>query len=576
MAVGELRVHFQPIVDVATGHVLGHESLIRPPLHCPWTTPDILFAAARFEGCLLDLEVECFALALQHWAQSSHCGWLFVNMSAEALVHAVTQEGLDRLLMRAQATGLPLSNIVIELTEHERVQDVSALRDALSRLRHHGGSLALDDFGDGRSSLRLWSELAPEYVKIDKYFTRSVHCSSHKLQTLRAIQQLADIFGSKLVGEGVETADELLVLRDLGIPYAQGYFLGRPGPTLDLPVPPEALDVLNMREIAVLPEQLQVVNRGVTASVMLMEAPSLTTHATHDQVAEFFSQHEELHAVALCDDGVPVGLVGRATLQALYLRLYFRDLYGRRPCLMHANLTPLKVDVHTPIEKLTEVLTSSDQRYLTDGYVMTEGGRYRGLGTGEQLVRRVTEARIEAARHANPLTLLPGNVPISIHIERLLENGETFLACYADLNNFKAFNDQYGYWRGDQMIRLQAECLVAACDPLRDFIGHVGGDDFVLLMQSPNGLSRIQTAVERFNAAAPRLFDETSRDKGGIWAEDRHGDMRFYTFTTLSVGVVRVESGRLHSAESVASAAAAAKHHAKQTRLGVFVEPASA
>jgi hypothetical protein len=76
--------------------------------------------------------------------------------------------------------------------------------------------------------------------------------------------------------------------------------------------------------------------------------------------------------------------------------------------------------VHADIEELTSVLTSADQRYLTEGFIITDGGRYRGVGSGEQLVRAVTEARIEAARHANPLTLLPGNIPITQHVERLL------------------------------------------------------------------------------------------------------------------------------------------------------------
>ena len=88
--------------------------------------------------------------------------------------------------------------------------------------------------------------------------------------------------------------------------------------------------------------------------------------------------------------------------------------------MLFANTTPLVLDKHTGLDGMTAVLTSVDQRYLTEGFIVTEGGRYLGLGTGEQLVRVVTEARIEAARHANPLTFLPGNIPISEHIARLL------------------------------------------------------------------------------------------------------------------------------------------------------------
>lgn len=371
----------------------------------------------------------------------------------------------------------------------------------------------------------------------------------------------------------MESVDELLVLRDLGIPLAQGYLLGRPAATLSPGLPEDVQQALQTRHIVVLPQDRHVANRGLTAQALLIEAPALPATATHAQVAELFHQHPQQESIALLDEEQrPVGLIARLTLQELSLnQLYFRELYGRRPALIHANTQPLCVEIHTPIEQLTQVLTSPDQRYLREGFILTENGRYRGLGTSEQLVRRVTEARIEAARHANPLTALPGNVPLTMHIERLLDHGEPFIACYADLNHFKAFNDQYGYWRGDEMIRLLARCLAAVCDTRLDFLGHVGGDDFVLLMQSPDWAQRLERAIGTFNEQARLLYDEAARAAGGIWAEDRHGVQRFHPLTTLAVGVVRVHPGQYRQAEAVASAAALAKHHAKQSVRGLYL-----
>ncbi len=566
----ELQMHLQPIVDVAAQRVMGHEALVRTPADCAWRTPEQLFAAAAREGCTLELELACVRTALQRRHESALQGLLFINVSATALVQRALDAASQGWYGGTMGQTLPLAGVVLELTEHERVHDLDALQQALALWRGAGAALALDDFGDGRSSLRLWSELHPEYVKIDKYFTRQVHTIGHKLQTLRALQHLAQTFGAQLVAEGVEHADELRVLRDLGITLAQGYLLGRPRPQPQLAVPEEALAVLREREIAVLPEEHRVVNRALTARALLIEAPTLAPRDSNEQALERFRRHPGLHAMAIVDDGRPVGLLTRRALQERALHRYFRELHGRDPCLTLANPQPLCVEVHTPIERLTEVLTSADQTYLRDGFILTDQGRYVGLGTGEQLVRRVTEARIEAARHANPLTSLPGNVPLSLHIERLLENGEPFTACYADLNHFKAFNDHYGYWRGDEMIRLQARCLSAACDPRRDFIGHVGGDDFVLLMQSPDWEPRLQAAVERFNDQARALYDEAARQAGGIMAEDRHGTLRFHPLTTVSIGVLRVQPGHYRTAEQVASAAAHAKHQAKLTNAGLY------
>jgi diguanylate cyclase (GGDEF)-like protein len=230
------------------------------------------------------------------------------------------------------------------------------------------------------------------------------------------------------------------------------------------------------------------------------------------------------------------------------------------------------LDKNTGLDAMTAVLTSADQRYLTDGFIVTEGGRYLGIGTGEQLVRVVTEVRIEAARHANPLTFLPGNIPISEHIDRLLASGGEFVACYADLNDFKPYNDHYGYWRGDEMIRLVARTLVSHCDPRRDFVGHVGGDDFVVLFQSDDWLDRCERIVAAFNLKALSLFDADALAHGGIEAEDRHGVRRFFKCTSLSIGAVPVRPGAFTRSEEVASAAAAAKHKAKKSTVGLAIE----
>jgi len=187
----------------------------------------------------------------------------------------------------------------------------------------------------------------------------------------------------------------------------------------------------------------------------------------------------------------------------------------------------------------------------------------------------VTEVRIEAARHANPLTLLPGNITINEHIRRLLKAGRRFVACYADLNDFKPFNDHYGYWQGDGMICLAARTLTSQCAPQRDFVGHVGGDDFMVLFQSDDWEERCRRIVEGFNARAGRLFDEAALVRGGIDAEDRFGVWRFFPFTTLSIGAVVIEPGHFDKPDAVASAAAAVKHKAKMGHHGLVVASGS-
>ena len=143
------------------------------------------------------------------------------------------------------------------------------------------------------------------------------------------------------------------------------------------------------------------------------------------------------------------------------------------------------------------------------------------------------------------------------------------------MNNFKPFNDQYGYWRGDEMIRLVARLAVAHCDPLRDFLGHVGGDDFIILYQSADWELQCQHIVREFAHRAIELFDEPARVAGGIHAEDRHGVSRFFPLTTLSIGAVRIRRDEFSSAEQVASVAARAKHDAKIHGEGLVIRDSS-
>jgi diguanylate cyclase (GGDEF)-like protein len=569
-----LQAHYQPIVELKTGKVMGHESLIRGPLDSPLHFPDALFEAARSEELTVRLEHACVIEGLRSWASRSQDKRLFVNLSAQTLVAMVDQFSLSGVMQSLQDLGIAPSALVIEITEHAAVTDLPRLIQVGSELKAAGMRFALDDFGEGRSSLRLWAEFLPEYVKIDKYFVRNVHDKAVKVQTLKGLMRLAETFGTSLIAEGIETEAELQVVRDLGIDFGQGYFLGRPSPVPVMTVLNAAAESFTSSKIAVMPELTRSAGSDFTVQRLSVQVPPFAPNATNEDIARAFNNDPTLRSIALVDDGKPIGLLNRQSFIDRYAKPYFKEVYGRKPCLMFANTTPLLLDKFTGLEALTAVLTSSDQRYLSEGFIVTEGGRYFGLGTGEQLVRVVTEVRMEAARHANPLTFLPGNIPISEHIDRLLASGGEFVACYCDLNDFKPYNDHYGYWRGDEMIRLVARTLASHCDPRRDFIGHVGGDDFVVLFQSDDWMDRCEAIVSMFNEHALALFDEEALQRGGIDAEDRHGVMRFFDFTTLSIGAVPVRPGVFSRAEEVASAAARAKHKAKAQRVGVAIESA--
>lgn len=577
MRADALYPMFQPIVDLKDASVHAHEALIRGPQGSLLQSADALLAAAQAEGLLYELELFCVFVAIRQWGRERQPGRLFLNISAHALERLVAVGGTNTLERTMRALEVSPRMVVLEITEHERVHDMEALVEVAKELHAVGLSLALDDFGDGRSSLRLWSQIRPDIVKIDKYFSRDISSSADKLKTLQALLQIADVFGTALVAEGIENEADLRVIRDLGITFGQGYFLGRPDKVMQPEILKDANAVLRDTRVAVMPEQRYIARMGQLRHLSLIHAPAVSRGATNDEVASIFLARPELHALAVVDDERPAAIINRQQFMDHYATLYFREIFGKKACLLHANMEPRLIERNHDIDELIGILTSQDQRYLSDGFIVTENGRYVGLGTGDQLVRSVTELRLEAARHANPLTFLPGNIPISLHIKRLLDSGGEFVACYLDMNNFKPFNDQYGYWRGDEMIRLLARLAVAHSDPQRDFVGHVGGDDFLILFQSSDWRQRCERILSEFADKAQELYDEAARQVGGIHAEDRHGVMRFFPCTTLSIGALCIQAGQFSDAEEVASQAALAKRQAKTADAGLHVleSPAS-
>jgi len=564
-----LHAVFQPLFDSADCSPYGFEGLIRGPEGSPLQSPLRLFEAAENRGMRTELELLAGRVIIDQFISRKLPGYLFLNMSCVALSALANRAG--RTLEIITRSSLSPASIVIELTEHDRVADPEQLVRSVKPFRDAGIRFALDDFGNGHSNLRLWMDLRPHLVKIDRFFIDGLSGNGDKFEIIRLLKRLGDMFNTQLVAEGIERESDLAVIRDLDIPLVQGYLLGRPAAD-PVRMPSEtALQVLRSTKINVRPRLDTVPERCSLVGEIVMPAAPVTRDISNERLAQIFSSHPELHAVAVIENENPVGLINRRIFMDQFAQQYYRELFGRKSCTTFMHDNPLVIDRRTPLESLQSVLTGADQRYLHDGFIITDNGRYLGLGTGEHLVRAVTELRIEAARYANPLTALPGNIPITEHLDRLLSASKPFVVCYADLNNFKPFNDQYGYWRGDVVIQLVASLLTQHADPQVDFVGHVGGDDFVTVFQNEDWESRCLRIISEFNSRVREHFSKEEIRQGGFWGEDRKGGRCFFPLTSLSIGAVVAEPGKYATSEEVASAAAAAKRKAKNSGQGFYV-----
>ena len=234
---------FQPIIDFRTRTILGYETLIRGPENSPLHRPDVLFAAASALELTLPLERLCRDKSLRAFARLGLGGRLFLNVTPSSLLDPQLINGHTQALL--DEIGLPAHRIVLELTEQQRVTDLPDIHAVLAHYRGRGFQIAIDDLGEGFANLRMWSELQPEFVKIDKHFVHGIADDRIKYHFVRAMQDLAGICNAALVAEGIERSEDFNCLREMGIACGQGYFIARPTTQPPLMLPEHALAALD-------------------------------------------------------------------------------------------------------------------------------------------------------------------------------------------------------------------------------------------------------------------------------------------------------------------------------------------
>lgn len=569
LSVGALFPVFQPIVDFRARAIFGYEALIRGPEGSCLHLPDQLFATARAHDLGSELEHACRLASLRAFAGQSLSGRLFLNVSPDSLADERMRNGVMRDLL--VELGIAPNRIVIELTENQRITDLPGILEMLTEYRGRGFQFAIDDMGEGFANLRLWSQLRPEFVKIDKHFVNEIAGDRIKYHFVRAMQDLAEICKASLVAEGIERDEDFACLRDMGIACGQGYFIARPAAQPIRALNAAVRGTLARAGLSLSPGS-QVIPRPATAGSMLRAIEPIPLSATNDVAIARFEADHELDVLPVVDAGRPVGLINRHSMVDRFARPFRKELYGRKSCEMFMDHAPLVVDQHATLQELAMMLAVAPKHYLYDGFVVTGDGRYLGVGSSHDLMARITEMQISAARYANPLTQLPGNVPINEHIDRMLVAAKPFVAAYIDIDSFKPYNDTFGYRRGDDVIQLLGQLLCEVVDLHHDFVGHIGGDDFFVIFQSEDWELRCALLLARFAEQIARMNGGEIAAGGSYLAENRRGELVSQSLPSLSVGEVRVGARDCESHREVAAAASAAKKHAKKKQPGLVVE----
>ena len=521
----KINAVFQPICNISTYQIHGFEALSRGPEHSPLYSPVPLFKTAAYEGRLSELESLCRRISIQQFKNSALPGKLFINISPKALLDPNHAKGLTLSLV--QDLGLHPSQVVIELSEQYPADDIDLLKSCLNHYRSQGFLTAIDDLGAGYSGLRLWSELAPDYVKIDRHFIDSIDSSPVKQEFVRSIVDLCQNLSCKVIAEGIETEKELAVLKQLGIIYCQGYLLGRPETSPKTSIPRQA----NIEPIT------HHIRFADSAESLSCSAVTCDSGTKLKLIGEQFSQQPALRAIVVMDKHKVIGLIARSHVIELFSTPYGRSLHEHQAVDNILDSNVIQIEAHQPLSQVSQRLTSESTGLVAQQFIVLKQGRLLGIGHTKDLLTQITEQKITVARHANPLTGLPGNIPIQQELQRLRQQKKTFYLAYFDLSYFKPYNDIYGFSRGDEVI-MEVSRLLLRQQSSDNFVGHVGGDDFVIISTCDDIQQQALSIIDEFEAVKSLFYSDKHWIEQRMLAEDRKGVTCYHGLIALTAGLL--------------------------------------
>ncbi|WP_052506993.1 GGDEF domain-containing protein [Desulfonatronovibrio magnus] len=564
-----IKALYQPIMDFRTNNIIGWEALARGPENSQFHTPLALFDFAEDTGMLFQLERTCREQAIKSIGPLGRDQKIFLNIHPQTLVDPNFKTGETMRLL--EQNGLTPDNVVFEITERHSTRNFTLFFESLNHYRQQGYMVAVDDLGAGYNGLFSVAEIKPDFIKIDMSLTRGVDSNPAKRALVEAIITFAEKMDAKVIAEGIETRNQLEALVAMGAHSGQGFFLARP----EFPKPAPSFNFK-----AYIPKET-LSNAKFFGRMKIRELTETTVAVAREtkisSIKSYFEDegddNDPISAIVVCDNEIPEGLIMSHHLDQQLSNFYGVALYYSRDVTNLMDSSPLIVDADELVEQVANMAVKRNKYKYFDNIIVTDQGRYLGTVSVQKMLDTLTKIQVEIAKGVNPLTGLPGNTYIESAVEsRIGKNGRKISIIYADLDNFKAYNDVYGFKHGDQIIQFMAKVLTWATRRHGlgdDFIGHVGGDDFIIIT-STDKADRICKAIVRcFQRLGKSFYSEEDRKRGYIQAKNRDGQDK--NFPMISISLAIVDCFENMTLNQISKLAAGTKKLAKSRPGNVFV-----
>lgn len=528
----KIKTVFQPIISLRDGNVLGHEALSRITCESSIENTEMLFKTAGVYNKLWELELLCRTKALEtayKFMIPPYSKKLFLNVDPNIIHYEKFRKGFTKEFLSRY--DIESQNVIFEITERNVVANLSNFISSIDHYKSQNYKIAIDDAGAGYSGLNLISDVNPHYLKLDMKLIHGIASDNLKYALVKGMSEFSKASNISLIAEGIETYEELETLIDMGVQYGQGYFIQKPN-----------ADILDIDEnvlsyIKKINQKKNNMNNNIISNIYIKHlcTSSYVVHPYEkvSRVYEIFRMNPNISGICIVKDELPVGIITQEKLAFKLSGQYGYSLHQNKRISEIMDTNFLSVDCKTPISEVSKLAMARPNHKLYDFIVVTEDEKYFGTVTIKDLLQKTTEIEISAAKHQNPLSGLPGNLLIEQRLTQCCTGCDDYTIAYIDIDNFKAYNDCYGFEKGDLIIKLLARLLREHVSH-DQFIGHIGGDDFIVILNKSVDESYFKNLIDKFEYEVLNFYNETDIRNGFITAKNRRGEIEHFPLISIT------------------------------------------
>ena len=538
--IDKLDYAFQPIIYAQSGKLYAVEALLRNVQDIPnITTIDDLFDLVFSNDYLYEFDLLLREKAIKKFANINIPNLkLFYNLDNRIIYNKNYSSGNTQKILTKY--NLSKDKIIFELSEKGTSIEQNALSTMLQRYKQSGYSIAIDDFGIGVSGLKLLYFSEANIIKIDRFFISNIDQDSKKKLFCSSIIDMAHIMGMQVIAEGVETQKEFYTCKDIGADFIQGFLVQKPTKNIN-----EILPIYNDISNLILDDKREDQNKFIDEQFIDKIEPLPVNSSLYDIILHFKKNTDHNFVPIIDEFRYFLGIIYESDIKKISYSQYGLSLAQNQnfsTTLLKYLKPALSVEMAWGIDKILEMYNLNFQNSL--GIFITNSDKYLGFINLNSLLTMSYKRNIEIATNQSPLTKLPGNKQIEKFIANSFRNIQinTTHIIYFDFNDFKPFNDIYGFRQGDRAILIFSELLQKRY-PKNSFIAHIGGDDFFVGLTDFTFEDVFELTLDiqnEFKYSAKNLYSKEDKEIGYIVSKDRFGTTRNFNLLSVSCAIVEI------------------------------------